>query len=144
MKTISLTCVAAFAIAASTPANAALLITGTVDGNESGGIPKAVELYATTAIADLSVFSLGRYTNGGSTLSSETALPSISMAVGDFFYVTGTTSSDSILTDAGFTVGLSNQSVANINGDDVIAITNGSGTVLDLFGAVGQGGHQFL
>lgn len=129
----------------STTAKADLLISGVVDGNESGGIPKGIELVATSDIADLSIFSIGRYTNGGAGISSVTALPSISLNTGDFFYITGTTSSDIFFTNAGFTVGLSNQTVANINGDDLLQIVSSAdnGIAFDTFGLPGQGDTDF-
>ena len=135
----------AAALLASGSASASLIISGVVDGGESGGIPKAIELVATENIADLSVFSVGRFTNGGSSLTSETALPSIALSAGDFFYITGGTSSETILENAGFTVddSYNNLTVANINGDDLVAVTNGSGTVLDIFGQAGQGDTNF-
>ncbi len=125
--------------------NAALVISGVVDGNVTGGIPKGIELVATSDIADLSTFSIGRYTNGGSTLSSVTALPSVALNAGDFFYITGTTTSDVFFTNAGFTIGLSNQTVANINGDDLLQLvsTGDTSIAFDTFGQVGQGDTDF-
>ena len=47
-------------------ANAGLIITGVIDGPLSGGVPKAVELYADTDVADLSQWNISSETNGGS------------------------------------------------------------------------------
>jgi hypothetical protein len=125
-------------------AKADLIITGVVDGNEPGGLPKGLELYATTDIPDLSVFSIQRYTNGGATPSSETRLPNVSLNMGSFFYTTGTASSDIFFTNNGFTVGLSGQTVANINGDDLLQVITTAGSVaIDTFGLPGQGDTNF-
>ena len=70
--------VACFA-ATTTPVAAApgeeLVITGVVDGPLSGGVPKAVELYARTDIADLSTFGIGAANNGGGTDGQEFTFP---------------------------------------------------------------------
>ena len=41
------------------PAAAQMLITGVLDGPLPGGVPKMVELYACSDIADMSVYGLG-------------------------------------------------------------------------------------
>ncbi len=125
--------------------NAQLLITGVVDGNEPGGIPKGIELFAQVAIPDLSVFSIGKYSNGAALISSVASLPAVSLAQGAFFYITGTSTSDVFFTDNGFTVGLSNVSFANNNGNDPIAIvsTANNATLIDSFGTAGQGTGNF-
>jgi len=121
-----------------------LVISGVVDGDESGAIPKGAELVALQNIPDLSVYSIGRYTNGVSTISQVTPLPAVSLAQGAFFYITGTASSNSFFTDNGFTVGLSGVSVLNINGNDLLSIvlTTG-GDAVDTFGLPGQGDTSF-
>ena len=57
MKTLA-TLLTSAVVTASAPGS--LIITGVFDGPLPGGDPKGVELYATTAIADLSAFGLGR------------------------------------------------------------------------------------
>ena len=42
-----------------------LLLTGIIDGDRDGGLPKAVELYATCDVADMASYSLGSASNGG-------------------------------------------------------------------------------
>lgn len=122
-----------------------LVISGVVDGNESGGLPKGVELVALQNIPNLSVYSIGRYTNGGSAISSVTLLPAMSLSQGSFFYITGTTTSDTFFTSNGFPVGLSNQNVANINGNDLLSIvlTANNAVPIDTFGLPGQGSANF-
>ena len=122
-----------------------LVVSGVVDGGESGGLPKGIELVALQNIPDLSVYSVGRYTNGGSTLTSVTPLPALSLNQNSFFYITGTSTSDPFFTSNGFTVGLSNQTVANINGDDLISIVLTANTTvpIDTFGLPGQGDTNF-
>jgi hypothetical protein len=146
MRSITIVASAALAIALTAPfGHATLIISGVVDGNEAGGLPKGVELVALQNIPDLSVYSIGRYTNGGSTLTSVTALPSVALSQGSFFYITGTASSDAFFTSNGFTVGLSNQTVANINGDDLLSIvlTTNNAIAIDTFGLPGQGDTDF-
>ncbi len=137
---------AALAVALTSSAcHATLIISGVVDGNETGGLPKGVELVALQNIPDLSVYSIGRYTNGGSTLTAVTTLPSVALSQGSFFYITGTATSDAFFTSNGFTVGLSNAAVANINGDDLLSLvlTTNHAIAIDTFGLPGQGDTNF-
>jgi hypothetical protein len=41
-----------------------LIITGVIDGPLTGGVPKAIELYAINTIADLSIYGLESANNG--------------------------------------------------------------------------------
>lgn len=43
-----------------------LIISGVIDGPLTGGLPKAVELYAMDSIADLSAYAIGSANNGPS------------------------------------------------------------------------------
>ncbi|TWT50431.1 hypothetical protein Pla22_31740 [Rubripirellula amarantea] len=140
---------AAIAMLANTHASAALVISGVVDGTQSGGIPKAIELYATSAIADLSVYSIVRDTNGAGPFDSNVVLPSLALAAGDYFYVSGGGTSTTILNGFGFTVGLED-GIANVNGDDILGIAFAADTSLDdysniqdSFGVVAQGDTNF-
>lgn len=144
MRRIAFIGAAALLVMTASSAKADLVITGVVDGNESGGNPKGVELFALADIADLSIYGIQRYTNGGSTASSPTVLPSISLAAGDFFYITGNAASTTIFTDNGFTVGLINETVVNINGDDLLQVyLTSDNSAVDTFGLPGQGDTNF-
>ncbi|RCL75087.1 MAG: hypothetical protein DBW72_03665, partial [Flavobacteriales bacterium] len=65
----------------------ALIITGVIDGPLSGGVPKAVELYALSDIGDLSEYGLGSANNGGGTDGQEFTFPSVSVNQGEYIYV---------------------------------------------------------
>ena len=135
-------------------ASADLIISAAVDGTQTGGNPKILQLQAINAIADLSTFSLLRDTNGSTdgnfnVPSSFSALPAISLAAGDFFTVVGNAASDTFANtspNAGFVgVGSVIDGIANQNGDDIIAIST-DGTVagiIDSLGLLGQGDTNF-
>lgn len=126
------------ALAASTSVgSASLVITGVFDGPLTGGTPKVVEVYASTAIADLSQYSLEYYFNANVAPSTTTTL-SGAAAAGDFFYFTPNPAEFStyfgLVSD--FTGGL-------INGDDslLLQFNDGSGAVVvDQFGSPGTDG----
>lgn len=124
-----------------------LIISGAVDGTQASGTPKAIELYAQADIADLSVYSIIRDTNGDGPFDTAVSLPVVALSAGDFFYVSGTAASTTILDGFGFTVGLTS-SIANINGDDILGISLtadpfNSGNFQDSFGLEGQGDTNF-
>jgi uncharacterized protein len=116
-------------------ANAALLITGVVDGPRAGGNPKAIELYATEAIADLSIYNIETPNNGAAATGAEFAL-SGSAAAGDFIYVASET--PNFEEYFGFAPQLVN-GVANINGDDNVILYE-NGVTIDQFGVNGEDG----
>ena len=140
----------ALCFACATTAQADLIISGVVDGTQTGGNPKGIELVATTDIADLSVFSILRDTNGAGPFDSAVALPAVSLSAGSFFYVAGNTDSATILDGFGFTTGLTD-GIANVNGDDILGIALTSDTTggtpftvfSDSFGEVAQGDTNF-
>lgn len=118
---------------ASLPAN--ILITGVLDGDMSGGLPKAIELYVTADIPDLSVYGVGSANNGGGTDDVEFTL-SGSASQGDFIYI----ASEDVQFQAvlGFAPTFIN-GAANINGDDAIELFLNN-TVIDLFGDINVDG----
>ena len=116
-------------------ADAALIITGVVDGPRSGGLPKGIELYATEAIADLSIYNVETPNNGVAAVGSEFAL-SGSAAAGDFLYITS--EAPSFETYFGYDADFVN-GVANINGDDNVILYE-NGVTIDQFGVNGQDG----
>ena len=58
----------------SMPASAGLIVSGVIDGPVTGGLPKAIELYATSDIADLSIYGVGSANNGGGSDGEEFTL----------------------------------------------------------------------
>lgn len=141
--TSSLTAAAALSALAS-PASANLIITGVFDGPLGGGEPKVIELYATSAIADLSTWGLESATNAAGATAPETFL-SGSIGAGEFLYVynadadlPGTTPIDKFSGYFGFTPANELHDAtagggASFNGDDGIVLYNGA-TIIDRFG----------
>lgn len=124
MKKIALTLLAVAGLAAG--ANASLIITGLADPD--GGSGDILELYSTTAIPDLSAYSLESAANANSLAGTlEFTLSSGSLAAGEFYYLT---------TDqADFTqfLGFAADDVwggLSINGNDTVGLYNGS-TLID-------------
>lgn len=125
----------------------ALLITGVVDADLTGGTPKAVELYATENIPDLGVFGLGSANNGGGTEGVEFNL-SGSVAKGEYIYIS--IESASFNAFFGFDPDLvndSNSSAVAINGNDAVElfydstkVFEGSEIVVDTFGELNVDG----
>lgn len=135
MKTQIATIAAAFAIAAS--ANAQLVIQGVVDGDLSGGLPKAIVLKATADVADLSVFGIGSANNGEGSDGEEFTLTGGSATEGqlivvatDLAFFNNYVNGDTIY----FTSG-----AASINGDDAVELF-GSSVVIDTYGDVNVNG----
>ncbi len=109
----------------------ALVITGIIDGPLSGGVPKAIELYATQDIADLSVYGLERISNGGG--SSGTAsytFPATSAAAGDYLYASS--DADGFMSFFGFASDFSDAPIF-VNGDDAVALYL-NGALVDVIG----------
>jgi predicted extracellular nuclease len=113
-----------------------LIITGIIDGPLPGGLPKAVELYVTADIADLSAFGLGSANNGGGSDGEEFTFPSGSATAGTYIYL----ASEAVQfeTYLGFAPDYVTSAV-NINGDDAIELFN-DGAVIDLFGDINVAG----
>ena len=112
-----------------------LIITGVFDGPLSGGVPKFVELYAATNIADLSIFGFGSANNGGGSDGEEFTL-SGSASAGDFIYIS--LEEAGFNTFFGFTPDFTTDAAA-INGDDAIELFK-NGTVVDVFGDINTDG----
>jgi len=123
---------------------AALLISGIVDGTQTGGIPKGLEIYTDSTVADLSAFWIARDTNGAGPWDTFFQLPSVSLSADSYYYIAGNTDSETILNGFGFSVGVVN-SILNINGDDIIGLAT-SGNAVDVYdsiGVVAQGDTNF-
>ena len=117
-------------------ASAELIITGVVDGDLTGGNPKAILLTATADITDLSVWGVGSANNGGGTDGEE--FPLIGMAsLGDVIVVTG--NSDSSAFFSNFDVTVFENGAANINGDDAVELFNDD-LVVDTYGDIAVDG----
>ena len=113
-----------------------LIITGVLDGPLSGGIPKAVELYVTADIADLSIYGLGSANNGGGSDGEEFTFPAVVAAAGTYIYV----ASEAV----GFTDFMGfppdhTSGALSVNGDDAIELFK-NGSVIDLFGDINLDG----
>ncbi len=143
-------------LASVSAADAGLIITGVIDGGLLGGEPKVVELYATSDIADLSVYGVGAANNGGGTDGVELVL-SGSASAGDFIYIVEDDDQGALgvgfASYFGFTPSLifdgsfANGGAASINGDDAIELFyDASGAfagleaVVDVFGDINVDG----
>lgn len=116
-----------------------LIITGVIDGDNTGGLPKAVELYATGDIADLSDFGLGCANNGGGSDGEEFTF-SGSASEGQFIYVTS--DSAGFMSFFGFAPDFTSggpSGAASVNGDDAIELFK-NGSVIDVFGDINVDG----
>lgn len=113
-----------------------LIITGAYDGPLPGGVPKGIELYAGSAIADLSIYGVGSANNGGGTDGIEFTFPPVSVAAGTFLYVT--TDSTGFNNFFGFDADFISGSMA-INGDDAVELFQDS-LVIDVFGDINVDG----
>jgi hypothetical protein len=115
-----------------TPSDA-LIITGVMDGPLPGGLPKTIEMYAASAISDLSLYGISSANNGtGSTLTPEYTFPADALISGQFIYVT----TDSVNFNAWFGFDPNyTDGMASINGDDAIELFY-NGNVVDVFGEV--------
>ena len=112
-----------------------LIITGVIDGPLSGGLPKAIELYALGDISDLSAYSIGLANNGGGTDGEE-------------FTLSGSTTAGSFITVSYESTQFNNyfgesptyiSGAANLNGDDAVELFYNAG-VVDTFGEIAVDG----
>ncbi|MCP4291234.1 MAG: hypothetical protein GY780_05305 [bacterium] len=118
-------------------ASAQLVITGVFDGPMTGGLPKGVELFALSDIADLSVYGLGSANNGGGTDGEEFTFPADATTAGSFIYVvTGTAEFNTFF---GIVADYDGGSATNINGDDAMELFH-NGVVSDIFGDINTDG----
>ena len=114
-----------------------LIITGVIDGDLTGGLPKAVELYVLNDIADLSDYGLGSANNGGGTDGEEFTFPAVSATAGDFIYVA--TETPGFTSFFGFAPDYVDSDATLINGDDAIELFK-NGVVVDVFGDINLSG----
>ena len=123
----SILVVAALIAMANTAAAQELVLSGVIDGPLSGGIPKAVEIYVVSDIADLSIYGVGAANNGGGTDGQEFTFPAASASAGDFIYIAS--EGPGFSSFFGFAPDYTS-SAASINGDDAIELFR-SGVVVD-------------
>lgn len=112
-----------------------LIITGIVDGDLSGGLPKAVEFFALNDISDLSSYGFGSANNGGGSDGEEFTF-SGSVDAGDYLYVAS--ESEGFESFFGFAPNATS-SATSINGDDAIELFL-NGEVVDTFGEINVDG----
>ncbi|UTW46625.1 ExeM/NucH family extracellular endonuclease [bacterium SCSIO 12696] len=128
--------IASILAGASLGVQADMAITGVFDGPLTGGVPKGVELYVVSDIADLSVYSLGSANNGGGSDGEEFTFPAVAASAGQYIYV----ASESVQFNNffGFAPDYTSGSMS-INGDDAIELFQNGG-VVDLFGDINTDG----
>lgn len=113
-----------------------LIISGVIDGPRTGGVPKAIEVYAINNIADLSVYGLGSANNGGGSDGQEFTFPPLFVPAGSYIYVAS--ESPQFTTYFGSPPDYTS-SAASINGDDAIELFQ-NGAVVDVFGDINVDG----
>ncbi len=113
-----------------------LVITGVIDGPLSGGIPKAVELYAINNISNLNNYGIGSANNGGGSDGEEFSFPAVVVQAGSFIYVAS--ESNGFNDFFGFSTRYTSNALA-INGDDAIELFK-DGEVIDVFGDINVDG----
>lgn len=119
-------------------ANGDLVILGVIDGDLTGGNPKAIVVQATADIADLAIYGIGSANNGGGSDGEEFTFAG-SANLGDKLIVAGNTASaDFFFNNYGLTVAGTNNA-ANINGDDAVELFQ-SGLVVDTYGDINTNG----
>ena len=115
-------------------ASAQLILTGVFDGPLTGGLPKGVEVYVASDIADLSAFGLGSASNGGGTDGEQFTFPAEAAVAGTYLYVTG----DPVGFEAFFGFPSTHEDTGygmSVNGDDAIELFH-NGVVIDLLGLI--------
>ncbi|NEN23583.1 HYR domain-containing protein [Cryomorpha ignava] len=112
-----------------------LIITGIIDGDLSGGLPKAIELYVVEDINDLSDFGIGSANNGGGSDGEELTLSGSAVA-GTYIYVGS--ESTKFNDFFGFAPDFTDSAVG-VNGDDAIELFQ-NGVVIDVFGDINTDG----
>jgi hypothetical protein len=130
MKTKTLLLTAALGLSGTT-ASANLILTGIVDGPLPGGSPKAIELFATADIADLSGYGVELVSNDGNTAGVIETAFSGSILAGEFYYVA--TEAVEFANVFGFAPNITTND-ANHNGDDDFYIYGPGNALIDVWG----------
>lgn len=119
-----------------------LLISGVVDGDLSGGKPKAIEIYVINDVADLSVYGIGSANNGGGSDGVEFIFPADAAIAGDFIYICSADGGDDVLFNGYFGFDPDYQtSAAAINGDDAVELFLND-VAVDVFGDINVNGDD--
>lgn len=119
-------------------AQTGLIFTGSIDGPLSGGTPKAVEIYVTEDIADLSAYGISRSANGSASAGAPSfTFPAVSAEAGTFIYLSSEAAG--FLAYFGFNSDYSTVSEVNNNGDDAIELYY-NGVAYEHLGEVGVDG----
>jgi len=113
-----------------------LYIEGVIDGPLSGGTPKAIQLCANAAIADLSIYGVEVANNGAAASGEEFTFPNDALNSGDCVWVTS--SSTEFNAFFGFNA-CYNDSAIDGNGDDVYLLYCSS-AISDSYGVAGTDG----
>ena len=113
----------------------------TVPEGGSGG--KATHLYANEDIADLSVYSVQMYANGGTTASATTQLPALAVTAGQHILIARDVEAMEAYLNASVTFDhvIDGGSFPSGNGDDVVELVmDGSG--IEAYGVIGVDGDN--
>lgn len=119
-----------------------LILTGVVDGPLSGGLPKAVELYASAPIADLSAYGVSRASGGNGGIGAAAyVMPADAAVQGQFIYITNDSAGfyDFFGFDADYVDSSTAFNGVQGNGDDAYELYKNN-TVVDVMGDVSVDG----
>ena len=108
-----------------------LLLTGIVSGTLGDGQPKAIELYITSHIENLSKFSIGVAEDGRGSLGPQFTFPAVPQSAGT--YICMTSDQDSFQTYFGVRATYVTAAVNALDGNDAVELLR-SGRVVDVFG----------
>ncbi len=114
-----------------------LTITAIIDATLSGGLPKAVEIYVSEDIPDLSIYEIAIASNGASSFGATWSFPSVSAASGDF--ITIAKDQASFNSYFGFNPDYVVSTQMNFNGNDVFGLFE-NGLIIDVYGVLGVDG----
>jgi hypothetical protein len=125
--------------------DAALMLQGIMDFTvpEGGSAGKAAHLYANEDIADLSVYSVQMYSNGGTTASATTQLPALAVTAGQHILIARDVEAMEAYLNASVTFDhvIDGGSFPSGNGDDVVELVmDGSG--IEAYGVIGVDGDN--
>jgi hypothetical protein len=120
------------------PPLASMIVTGIIDGPLPAGTPKAIELFVTEDISDLTQFGLGIANDGGGTDGQEFIFSPGSVTAGSFIYVASESSDFNSF--FGFAPD-ETSAVIDMDGNDSVELYF-NGSVIDVFGDVNQSGSM--
>ena len=133
-----------FACCIGASANADLILTGVIDGDLPGGIPKAVVVRAEADIADMSIYGVGSANNGGGTDGEEFNFGTdgglTTATVGDVFIIVSNGDGADFFNNNFSGLNVFTDGMASINGDDAIELFQ-SGAVIDTYGDIDVDGN---